>query len=90
MKKNLQIVFYYSYLNYLIAAFLYFSSKALPVGQEGIKAKNLLIKSRQHQSKAWDTTAVVSLHLEETITSGTKRNLVQVDGMQKYFTTTKL
>jgi hypothetical protein len=26
----------------------------------------------------------------ETITSGTKRNLVQVDGMQKYFTTTKL
>ncbi|WP_339921560.1 hypothetical protein [uncultured Flavobacterium sp.] len=65
-----------------IAAFLYFSSKPLPVGQEGIKAEELTDKIQTAiNQKAWDTTAVVSF----TFRGGhhylwdKKRNLVQVE-----------
>jgi hypothetical protein len=65
-----------------IVAFLYFSSKPLPVGQEGIKAEVLTDKIQTAiNQKAWDTTAVVSF----TFRGGhhylwdKKRNLVQVE-----------
>lgn len=65
-----------------IAAFLYFSSKPLPVGQEGIKAEELTDKIQTAiNQKAWDTTTVVSFTFRGNhhYLWDKKRNLVQVE-----------
>lgn len=64
-----------------IAAFLYFTSKPLPVGQEGTKAEALTDKIQTAiNQKAWDTTTVVSFTFRGNhhYLWDKKRNLVQV------------
>jgi hypothetical protein len=57
-----------------VVVFLYFVSTPLPEGQQGAKAEALTDKIQAAINQtAWDSTAAVSLALEEiTIISGTK------------------
>ncbi|NGY36358.1 hypothetical protein FQU23_002410 [Flavobacterium sp. XN-5] len=64
-----------------IAAFLYFTSKPLPVGQEGIKAEALTDKIQAAiNQKAWDSTAAIAFTFmgNHHYLWDKKRNLVQV------------
>jgi hypothetical protein len=57
----------------IAVVFLYFVSTPLPEGQQGAKAEALTDKIQAAINPAWDSTAAVSLALEEiTIISGTK------------------
>ncbi|UQD55289.1 hypothetical protein [Flavobacterium sp. K5-23] len=64
-----------------VLAFSYFTSKPLPVGQQGIKAEELTNKIQEAiNQKAWDTTAAVSFTFRGShhYLWDKKRNLVQV------------
>ncbi len=64
-----------------LVAFVYFTSKPLPVGQQGIKAEELTDKIQAAiNQKAWDTTAAVAFTFRENhhYLWDKKRNLVQV------------
>jgi len=64
-----------------IIGFLYFISKPLPIGQQGLKADELTDKIQAAiNQKAWDTTAAVSFSFRgnHNYLWDKKRNLVQV------------
>lgn len=65
-----------------LVAFVYFTSKPLPVGQQGIKAEELTDKIQAAiNQKAWDTTAAIAFTFRGNhhYLWDKKRNLVQVE-----------
>lgn len=82
MKKFLKIsAFTILILTITILGSLYFASKPLPLGQEGIKAEELTDKIQAAiNQKAWDTTAAVSFSFRGNhhYLWNKKHNLVQV------------
>ncbi len=82
MKKFLKITaFTILILISALLGFLYFTSKPLPEGQQGVKAEELTDKIQAAiNQKAWDTTAAVSFTFKGNhhYLWDKKRNLVQV------------
>jgi uncharacterized protein YpmB len=83
MKKFLKIIAIIILgLTISIAGFLYFISKTLPVGQQGLKAEQLTDKIQEAiNQKAWDTTAAVSFSFRGNhhYLWDKERNLVHVE-----------
>jgi hypothetical protein len=83
MKKFLKIIaIIILTLTTSIAGFLYFVSKPMPTGQQGLKAEQLTDKIQKAiNQKAWDTTAAVSFSFRGShhYLWDKKRSLVQVE-----------